>query len=360
MPRDRVKYFKRVILSLCLIGFVYVVYDQVRHFITGNTSTIVSFEKEDSVQFPVIVICPRVPFKPGLKYTPFVSPDEYNKSSNSVDLQIEGIVRFEYDQSIASPPPIVNYTYTLYNGLCKSYFIDQPVPLGSVLVTLVSSRSSVYFLNHPNELLYLVGIAWPYPVISFSLDQTMFHQLVMATYNNIRKDERPCDDKATMRTHSQCNWDQFQERTRLQRNISCIPTPFWALIEDVPEWKKKPCEDEMEARSMTPRLSGILHWVTSSPMICMKPCTRYELQTSPLPFNHALDSESEIRLAMSFLATDSLVTTEYKIYSFVSVLSAIGGTMSMFLGWSLYKSFDDIVNSFVGIFQSKNIIMVKS
>lgn len=72
------------------------------------------------------------------------------------------------------------------------------------------------------------------------------------------------------------------------------------------------------------------------------------------------DSESEIRLVMSFLATDSLITTEYKIYSFVSVLSAIGGTMSMFLGWSLYKSFDDITNSLSKIFQSRNIIMVKS
>lgn len=253
----------------------------------GNTSTIVSFEQKDSVRFPVIVMCPRVPFEPGLKYSPFVSPEEYNQSSNVVDLRVEGIVRFEFDQPLASPPPIVNYTYTLYNGLCKSYFIDQPVALGSVLVTVASRRASVYFLNHPSELIHLIGIAWPYPVISFSLDQTMFHQLVMTTYKNIHKEERPCDDQLTMRTHSQCIWDQFQEQTRLQTNISCIPTPFWALIEDVSDWKKKPCQNEMEAQIMTPRLSGILHWVTSSPWICKRPCTRYELQTSILPFNHA-------------------------------------------------------------------------
>ena len=41
-----------------------------------------------------------------------------------------------------------------------------------------------------------------------------------------------------------------------------------------------------------------------------------------------------------------IVTEEYQIYNFITILSAIGGSLGMFIGWSLFGSFKKTLNWF--------------
>ena len=231
--------------------------------------------------------------------------------------------------------------YTLYNGKCKSVHILDPVPVRVFFKLYVGPRPvTIFLLRHPTEVLQLIFQTF-YPAVElFEMSKNLDLQMQKETYTFKSIESRPCVDGGDFADFGICVIASI-ERMLIDKGFECVPPHLESVL---PRFKDKNCTDIDQIRRILALVNKQLSTMPTgeSDIKCGYPCTMHSVTATKIEFSYTTtdipNDEHKFLFLPRFANGYVKTTSEYFIYTPLSILTATGGAMGMFLGWSVYQN----------------------
>ena len=143
-----------------------------------------------------------------------------------------------------------------------------------------------------------------------------------------------CDEDAGTLEQKQCYAGMIGE---FSSNLSCLPFMYKAMLpdSDVPE-----CDDETEATQSFYKVQSVIGRIYDGGIgapKCKRPCTRpkYIAVESRFSSNVCYDLNHN-HLWIQFRSASVKIESQYRLMDFATVITAVGGGLGLFLGFSCY------------------------
>ncbi len=179
------------------------------------------------------------------------------------------------------------------------------------------------------------------PVAKAELDTHAFVDLTKEMYLLQNIDSRPCNEDVTEADTGQCQLEQM-EQYLIRRGYKCVPPHVKDLF---PAFNDKLCTNTTELRTILLEMSEQMAKIpiAQSELFCPVSCVAnfIVVETTPFRFTVLDDFPEDKRMILIGFENGFVQTTEeYFLYTPVSILTATGGAMGMFLGWSLFQNYN--------------------
>ena len=341
--------------ALCLGCFLAVEYQQWKLYIDKATGTAVTFEKFDRLHLPFLVFCPKNPSRDGsMHYNAFQSLEALEADAVDVNNVFERLTLYR-NSNITDTYRVKEHTYyTMYNGKCSGYHFIDPIPvrmLAKFLLDLTQGPQVLYLLEHPSQILQLIFLDFNPPNAEVQLDTHAIIRLTKVRNSFQDLDERHCSYHLTEADWGQCQIDQMEAYMK-RKGFQCVPPQVKDLF---PAFRGRVCTDTSDIMNGLLNMSEQLskHSLGQSELDCEKRCVEEAVKRHKMTFRFTkLPRFPENKTMLLIGYQDGVVetTAEYFIYTPIGILTATGGAMGMFLGWSLFQNYNIFISLFKKIF----------
>ena len=233
--------------------------------------------------------------------------------------------------------------YTLYNGKCKGIRIIDPVPIRVAFKFYIGPKPvTIFLLRDLTEVLNLVGQTFFPDANLFKIDENAILQMEKESYAFKSIESRPCQE-VMFEDFGQCVMDGLED-VLINRGVECAPPHLEPLL---PKFKGKNCSDPDEIKNIMLMASKELSSISigKSDIKCAFPCTLDYIKATKVDFSVEDPNTADSFLFLPRFSNGYVKTTsEYFIYTPFTILTATGGAMGMFLGWSVYQNHKVLLN----------------
>jgi hypothetical protein len=339
-----------VIFGSC---FVAQVWNEVDRFIKKDTTVTSSTQKPDYLDMPVVTLCQQNGFKfdtmssLGLSKDQWVwgkitdetfragrGRDELNRwwnmtTSNASDF----ILRASFDDSNASNEQglavAIETTPSLYAGRCFTVVVQSParhrtqflkldlnvsLPVNLFVHQAVSERAN-FMVNH--------WILQPYEV---SLSADCIVNLEVSQVVQVYSEQfRRCDLSTDAEQLHTCVW------TKASHCINCYH-PYFSTLESLTPANLPLCSNVSQVSEVFLCVYDAIARVRAES--CLDPCHKTEYEIAKRPFFLGGKATGMAFIYLYFKDIELEVRREYVLFDFNAILSAVGGSMGLFLGFS--------------------------
>ena len=351
---------KAIIFLILFIAFlVFYFVHQTSEFMKGSTTFSTRFEKVETFEMPVLVIC----FKPTHKanknshlrlteqYLSNQTIDDYLAQSGyawNQDIQLQfgfdeyGVTNYTLDLGSNNVKDFqVNVTIIKTFALTMCYKIEttwKPPLSGNLLIKLDSKLlSNVHLYLASKESWYsIMAGAWPFT-------KPIMYDLKFNTFSMIQMDIHVT--KWQYKTgHSNipdCFEDWFSSINCSQK---CMP--FF-----VPSNHKRPeCQTIKESKcTFDVLLGGESYFKFKN---CMKPKETTSYAADPVVVEQDYVNDSSINVIITFASDEVEMKEETLMIGLSSLIGSIGGSLGLFLGFSCFTYLSYCIDKLFDIFQS--------
>ena len=319
---------------------VHLVYERHhRDMIENPTTAIVKTQTFDALALPMITFCPDEGFK---EKGFFYRLDDFERNK----YKLQDIFSEEFLEKLNKSDKIVwKETWSLFKGACYSFesqelhkaldvhgftfYIKKTAPDLNVLIHEKGYEMWVLEYNFPVLIDFLdleIASKPDYAIVEVLLRKTEYTNLEFCS----PQDFNECSKKALLSEMK-------------KKGLTCLPSYFWQALG---RETFSICTEKSQALESLQTAEQILLDFLKQPANfgCLKPCKK----TSYNPHLSHIHQKGEFRglhensviLSIAFGTTTVIAHSEYLLYNFANIFSAIGGSMGLLLGWSIYSIFN--------------------
>lgn len=152
-------FIRVLIVILCILGFIWISFEQVQKFFTRATSVSTVLAESQDQTFPSIAFCALNPYKPGAS-TAYVSQETFDQISVETNVTLDGLLISELD-----PLRKLNFSedliYTIYNGKCKIFEVKGDIMIKQYLMFSYPKDEKYHlFILQPYQKLFMIWQQW--------------------------------------------------------------------------------------------------------------------------------------------------------------------------------------------------------
>ncbi len=339
--------------AVCWAMFFLQVFEVFKQFAEETSTTGIQYSTETSLELPHITVCPRVPYK-----QPALPQDEQTYVENTLALS----------EIFHDPPDLSMWNVTqlrsFFNGLCfvlhpliktNQYYND------AYLFLNISSNISVDLFLHPEGMELFLAFSVPRPEITilrlqFEMDTRLALIKLSKTKGSIlKRREGNCREYSSLNEFPSCIANVT--RNYYQTNVGCVMPNMRDAFHNASA-KPKCVPNSKEHEAAFEALYDInVYKLTAKD--CPDSCSKVQYQASATLFSgHTFPSyrrmmeNSFVQIGVYYETFIVEKSVESVLYNFTQMLSAVGGSLGLFLGFSCYSLTCDIVDA-IRSFRSK-------
>lgn len=322
-----------------------------------------SFQAINELQFdellpPTITLCPGEAWKSS---GPFLNDDHFKRSTFTA----EEIFHPKTLEALRNESLFIfKEQYASYYGLCfvLQKLTPEKISDYSFQIVINSSMDYSYYLHEPFENEWLFMSVYPYEVPVYHIDANNDDGIgaadIIYNKNIVRKipGKAGCHDK-TLKEVIDC-WKDELARSLEKAAINCKVPALRFTRFDISHL------NDCDTKDKALEVDGIIYKVAQDNLakdICGKICsfTKYEHKTASLA-NNVLSKELKVYgdgyfIIWSFYSSLYVnEKVETYIFDFDSALVAVGGSLGLFLGWSIKSMVLSLAEYIDGIFCKYN------
>lgn len=353
---DPKKLTQALLLSACLAGFIWQIWDQAGKFLSGFSTVAVSWEQKKTLSFPTFVFCDSQGFTVTSKgfEKALRNRDSFKNHTVEVHVYLSGIGTHEFGNR--ETPEYDSYELpTLYNGMCKVFTIrtEYPIRHFAEFTLEFGKRYHVFFVDEGEEKFIVVQNFLNMPT-AIEIGTTA---LVDIKKSVLKVGEDHCMDYTTA-DMANCFFDKVAQRVKENGTLECVAFMHGPLMPSL-----QTCENASFMTAIGVRETECLNFygpegyhfhllfqvqnilgktIVDIADTCKRPCSK----------NHYKIRESKLATVVGdknfmawFLYSSDFVkeSQEYVLMDFPNIVSAIGGSLGLFLGFSCYGMIWDLL-----------------
>ena len=258
---------------------------------------------------------------------------------------------------------ILEKILTIFYGNCYKISSNLNGENSSMVKYFLKFNKTISFMEIPTVNIYLtseenffgiIGTIWLYgDELKFQLNQKSndtgsltFFKLNAKKSKYLNKKAIPCNDQA-----NKCFTEQL---LKIKCRRKCVPSTL-PLINSIEEWKDIPeCHSWDEFMCMAKGII-LLSYVESQPQkaLCPRYCNQLEYTGNVQADLNAYELSGLVGWSYSISSTTN-VNEEYLVYDLPSLVGSVGGTIGIFVGFSVF----DLIVTIIDNIQAKFIYFI--
>ncbi|XP_059095735.1 uncharacterized protein LOC131890413 [Tigriopus californicus] len=321
------KFLKIVLLVICLAGFAWQILDHVQKFWDAQTTESSSWEPRDLLQFPMMVFCDSRGFT---DYQPFTQVP-YESVALKAQVNLAELVHATLTFDLTEDAYITQNLPTMNNGICQTVTFKETYPVRVALQFFTNITDSYQmFLANPGTEMYFMDQSNIRPVPKIDLSRPLTIELWM---NNFIKRDTLCEPDIVEADQVECVRTEIIRRLQASR-VQCLPYPMFQQFPILPicNTSQAQTDNYLEARKI------VRNTVYNYKEIgCLMPCVENQVNMNVVTFGEKANLiPNKFTFYVIYLYDGVNVKQQYRLMDFATIVAAVGGSLSLFLGISCF------------------------